>query len=89
MSVISEKWNYFLSYFRIFSICDGEITPSRQKKQTSFFVLLSTFRNFCFAEDTRHSEKFKLIWFFIRYFVILPQWKEKSLNHTCRNMRSR
>lgn len=45
MSVISEKWNYFLS----------------------------NFRNFCFAEDTRHSEKFKLIWFFIRYFVILPQ----------------
>ena len=25
---------------------DSEITPSRQKKETSFFVLRSTFRNF-------------------------------------------
>jgi len=28
------------------AIRDGEITPARQKKETSFFVLLSTFRNF-------------------------------------------
>jgi hypothetical protein len=38
MSVISEKWNYFLSNFRNFAICDGEITPSRQKnKRVSLF----------------------------------------------------
>ena len=36
----------FLVFFRNFAIKDGEITPSRQKKETSFFVLLSTFRNF-------------------------------------------
>jgi len=33
-------------FFRNFAIKDGEITPSRQKKETSFFVLPSTFRNF-------------------------------------------
>ena len=32
--------------FSIFAIIDGEITLSRQKKETSFFVLLSTFRKF-------------------------------------------
>jgi len=32
--------------FVFFAVCNGEITPSRQKKETSFFVMLSTFRNF-------------------------------------------
>ena len=41
MSVISEKWNYFLSYFRIFAICDGEII--RLGKKTNEFL--------CFALD--------------------------------------
>ena len=45
---IKNKWIYFvlLSFFRNFAIKDGELTPSRQKKETSFFVLCSTFRNF-------------------------------------------
>ena len=38
---------FLLSHiFRNFAVCDGEFTPSRQKKESSFFVLLSTFRNF-------------------------------------------
>ena len=36
----------FRSLNRNFAVCDGEDTPSRQKKETSFFVLRSTFRIF-------------------------------------------
>ncbi|SEE26668.1 hypothetical protein SAMN04487828_1021 [Prevotella sp. lc2012] len=37
---------YISLVFSIFAIIDGEITLSRQKKETSFFVLRSTFRKF-------------------------------------------
>ena len=33
-------------FFRIFALCKREVTPSQQKKETSFFVLRSTFRIF-------------------------------------------
>jgi len=36
----------FHLFFRNFASKPGEVTPSRKKKQTSCFVLLSTFRNF-------------------------------------------
>ena len=45
-----EKKNMFSFYislvFNIFAIADSEITLSRQKKETSFFVLRLTFRKF-------------------------------------------
>ena len=34
------------SFFRNFTTKSREVTPSLQKKETTFFVLLSTFRNF-------------------------------------------
>ena len=40
--------NYFSksTFLRNFAIKDGEFTPSRHKKETNFFVVLSIFRNF-------------------------------------------
>ena len=35
-----------LAFSKNFAIRDGELTPSRQNKGTSFFVLPSIFRNF-------------------------------------------
>jgi hypothetical protein len=35
-----------------FAVDNREVTPSRQKKKRFSFVLLSTFRNFGFAEVT-------------------------------------
>ena len=70
----------FHSFFRNFAIKDGEIFRSAQgnfsvstKKETGFFVLCSTFRNFGNAELTLHSEKLKYIWLFLRFFVTLQQ----------------
>jgi len=42
----------------------AEVTSSRQKKETRFFVLRSTFRNFGFAEVTVHSEMKRKHFFF-------------------------
>lgn len=42
-----DTFSFYISLvFNIFAIADSEITLSRQKKETSFFVMLSTFRNF-------------------------------------------
>ena len=42
-----DTFSFYISLvFNIFAISDGEITLSRQKKETSFFVLRSTFRKF-------------------------------------------
>jgi len=41
---------HFARFFVILRFFEREITLFRQKKETSFFVLLSTFRNFGFAE---------------------------------------
>ena len=41
-----------LAFGKNFAIRDGELTPSRQNKGTSFFVMPSIFRNFASAEVT-------------------------------------
>ena len=42
-----DTFSFYISLvFNIFAISDSEITLSRQKKETSFFVLRSTFRKF-------------------------------------------
>jgi hypothetical protein len=49
----------FLSFFRNFALIRARRYSVLAKKETSFFVLRSTFRNFGFAELTLHSEKLK------------------------------
>ena len=72
----------FLLFFPNFAVYDGELTPSRQKKKSFLFVLLSTFRNFGFAEVTRNrkrKEKRAFLLRFSRFFVTL----QEISNHLC------
>ena len=46
-----------------------------------FPTFLSFFRNFGFAEITVHSEKFKYIWLFSRFFVTLASPNLLSLDN--------
>jgi hypothetical protein len=89
----------FPLYFRNFAIKDGELTPSRQKKETSFFVLRSIFRNFAANYRLLHYYKYEeILLTFIRrlsgnelFRSLHCQWQEDSdeVIHTARECMSK